>query len=254
MLFYERRRKRDCEIVLEPSSVIKGQNELNLVSTVMPLVHNSESNKKVKEIREMLAEVSKKIEQALPKSVSAEEEKKDASEEPKEEETPFLIMVDTTDGSVTLRDLDSVEQARLPLDELIALVENLAKGTVKWADVTQLYGKYPGDKLTNRINVTYDKKLKEFKRHVRYREGADNEAPNDIYKKVFEDNKKFTFENDIYSQEFFDFILQILSSVAKLDDGVNDDEVKNIGLKIGKKAAFEILARCFHNVGIDHVA
>jgi hypothetical protein len=41
---------------------------------------------------------------------------------------------------------------------------------------------------------------------VGYREGAENEKPSDIYAKVFEDNQSVTFENDIYSQEFFDFI------------------------------------------------
>ena len=47
-----------------------------------------------------------------------------------------------------------------------------------------------------------------------YRTAADGELANDIYKKVAEDNMKFTFESDIYSTEFFDFIMRILQSVA----------------------------------------
>lgn len=73
-----------------------------------------------------------------------------------------------------------------------------------------------------------------------YRSAADGELANDIYKKVSEDNNKFTFESDIYSSEFFEFILQILQSVADSDV---DDQTKINGLKIGNKVGFEILAR-----------
>jgi len=40
-----------------------------------------------------------------------------------------------------------------------------------------------------------------------YRMSSEGETANEIYKRVFEDNMKFTFESDIYSTEFFDFIL-----------------------------------------------
>ena len=40
--------------------------------------------------------------------------------------------------------------------------------------------------------------------------------PNEIYKRVFEDNKKFSFESDIYSQEFNEFILMVLKTVSNL--------------------------------------
>ena len=53
---------------------------------------------------------------------------------------------------------------------------------------------------------------------------------------------KFTFESDIYSTEFFDFILQILNSVADSDV---DNQTKINGLHIGSKVGFEILARMF---------
>ena len=35
---------------------------------------------------------------------------------------------------------------------------------------------------------------------------------------MYEDNQKYSFENDIYSQEFFDFILQVLTNLAALKD------------------------------------
>lgn len=49
-----------------------------------------------------------------------------------------------------------------------------------------------------------------------YRKAADGELAGSIYKQVAEDNMKFNFESDIFSQEFFDFILQILQSIAEV--------------------------------------
>ena len=54
----------------------------------------------------------------------------------------------------------------------------------------------------------------EYVKLIDYREGVEDIAPNKIYKQVHEDNKKFEFDNDIYSQEFFDFIKSILSTSA----------------------------------------
>lgn len=63
----------------------------------------------------------------------------------------------------------------------------------------------------------YDEKKEEYYKLIDYREGVEDIAPNEIYKKVFEDNQKFEFENDIYSTEFFDFINGILKAVVQLD-------------------------------------
>lgn len=54
------------------------------------------------------------------------------------------------------------------------------------------------------------------------------------------------FENDIYSTEFFDFILKIMRGIA----GLESSESKDMGLKIGKKVGFDILARCLDNTGL----
>ena len=136
-------------------------------------------------------------------------------EQPATEDLLFAIMVDSDtlqDGSVILRNLGSLAQIRLPGAELVNWLDCLTKGQTKWQDAVphvSTYGAYSGSELANKVTITYNKETNEFAKQVKYSEGADNEAPNDIYKKVFEDNKKFTFENDIYSQEFFDFILQI---------------------------------------------
>merc|ERR1719464_2354810 len=49
------------------------------------------------------------------------------------------------------------------------------------------------------IDVLYDEQKKEYSHFVKYQETTVDERPNNIYRKVFEDNKKFTFESDIYS-------------------------------------------------------
>jgi hypothetical protein len=80
------------------------------------------------------------------------------------------------------------------------------------------------------------------------------ETPNQIFSKVLEDNTKFSFENDIYSAEFFNFLKQILESVAKFGETSPDmSELRTLGIKVAQKAAFDILARCFHNSGIKDI-
>lgn len=107
------------------------------------------------------------------------------------------------------------------------------------------------ERKTQGEDLLYDEKAEEHYRMVNYRQAADGEQANEIYKKVFEDNMKFTFESDIYSTEFFDFILQILQSVA---DSPVDDNTKFNGLKIGRKVGFDILARMMANPGIERVS
>lgn len=101
------------------------------------------------------------------------------------------------------------------------------------------------------VNVHFDEEKKEYFKMEGYRTSSVGETANEIYKRVFEDNMKFTFESDIYSTEFFDFILSILKSVAETEV---DEMTKINGLKIGSKVGFEILARMFTNPGIDRVS
>ena len=73
------------------------------------------------------------------------------------------------------------------------------------------------EKKTAGQEVEYDEEKKEHFYMTPYRKAADGEVANTIYTKVAEDNMKFTFESDIYSNEFFDFILQILRTVSESD-------------------------------------
>lgn len=101
------------------------------------------------------------------------------------------------------------------------------------------------------INVIKDEEKKEHYKIVKYREGAENEEVSDIYAKVFEDNSNVTFENDIYSQEFFEFIKQILENVASYAETSEiTHELNTEAIKVAKKAVLEILSRCFNNGGM----
>mmetsp|Transcript_18346 Transcript_18346/g.24530 ORF Transcript_18346/g.24530 Transcript_18346/m.24530 type:complete len:320 (+) Transcript_18346:2495-3454(+) len=104
---------------------------------------------------------------------------------------------------------------------------------------------------TKGIDVQFDEEKKEHYKMSPYRSAADGELANDIYRKVAEDNMKFTFESDIFSTEFFDFIMRILQSVG---EGEVDEDAKLLGLRIGTKVGFEILARMFVNPGIDKLS
>ena len=72
---------------------------------------------------------------------------------------------------------------------------------------------------------------------------------------MFEDNAKFTFETDVYSEAFFGFIRGILQNIADFAtvEGESLDEVRADGLRVAKKALFEILARCKMNSGMKAI-
>lgn len=97
--------------------------------------------------------------------------------------------------------------------------------------------------------VHYDEEKKESFKNLPYRDAAKGEKAIPCYQQVFEDNHNVNFENDIYSQEFFDFILKIMKGIA----GLKSPDSKEMGLKIGKKVGFDILARCFDNTGLAHL-
>jgi len=65
----------------------------------------------------------------------------------------------------------------------------------------------------NPVEVHFDTKKEEHYRLLDYKGGVEEIAPSKIYRQVFEDNQKFEFDNDIYSQEFYEFVKGILLSV-----------------------------------------
>ena len=110
-------------------------------------------------------------------------------------------------------------------------------------------------------DIHYDAKKEEYYKLIDYKKGVEEIAPSKIYQKVFEDNQKFEFDNDIYSQEFFDFIKGILESVkATLKGGVVTEQdapllskVKSLTLQVGKKAILDLLAKSYHNSSIKQM-
>mmetsp|Transcript_21978 Transcript_21978/g.16325 ORF Transcript_21978/g.16325 Transcript_21978/m.16325 type:complete len:120 (-) Transcript_21978:2037-2396(-) len=64
-----------------------------------------------------------------------------------------------------------------------------------------------------------------------------------------EDNMKFEFETDIYSQHFFDFVTGIVTGVSQLA-AQQSPLVKACTLNamlVAKKTILEIVAKCFNN-------
>jgi len=61
-----------------------------------------------------------------------------------------------------------------------------------------------------------------------------------------EDNTKHTFENDIYSKEFFNFIKEIMANIVNGQD-IKQKQALQLGLGLGKKVAFDFLARLENN-------
>ena len=58
-----------------------------------------------------------------------------------------------------------------------------------------------GDKIDNIIKVPF-------------KNAADREKANSVYREVFDENLKFTFENEVYSHEFLDFVANSMSNLA----------------------------------------
>lgn len=61
----------------------------------------------------------------------------------------------------------------------------------------------------------FDEKKEEHYQLLDYKGSVEEINASKIYQQVAEDNKKFEFDNDIYSQEFFDFVKGILVSVKE---------------------------------------
>lgn len=83
-----------------------------------------------------------------------------------------------------------------------------------------------------------------------YRQSAQGEKATPIYRQVAKDNNEYNFESDIFSQEFFNFVIEIMRAAAS--SGSMD--AKEMGLTLGKKVGFEILARCVDSSGLTHLS
>jgi Ubiquitin carboxyl-terminal hydrolase len=106
-------------------------------------------------------------------------------------------------------------------------------------------------------DVKHDAKRDEYFTLLDYKRGVETIDPSQIYRQVAEDNQKFEFDNDIYSQEFFEFIRSILLSVKDSLTQRQDTElmaqVKGKALQVGKRTIMDLLAKCYHNAAIKQM-
>ena len=68
----------------------------------------------------------------------------------------------------------------------------------------------PKEEALDKTDLHHDPKTDEYIKFIDYRQSVDNEKASTIFSQVLEDNTKYSFENDVYSQEFFVFVLNIL--------------------------------------------
>ena len=69
---------------------------------------------------------------------------------------PFAVTCDfdtLKDGSVTLRERDSMEQVRLPKDDITAIIGAIVHGKMTWEGVQAKYPKYGGDAVASKTVV-----------------------------------------------------------------------------------------------------
>jgi hypothetical protein len=85
---------------------------------------------------------------------------------------------------------------------------------------------------------------------------SDSDLPSRRFLQVLEENRKFGFENDIYSQDFFDFLLTIQKDILAMEgDGKQIQELRQEAASLGSTASLELLAKAFSNSCLDeHVA
>ena len=84
---------------------------------------------------------------------------------------------------------------------------------------------------------------------VPYYDSAVGEKATPIYQEVLEDNSNLKFEGDIFSQQFLEFLLNVLRTAASSDNS----ETKLVALRLGKKIGFDVLARCIDGSGISEI-
>lgn len=109
-----------------------------LSCSLLPLINNSDLNKKVHEIKRMLIKngVTSKVDESGV-SVGKRYARTD------ECGIPYAITVDfetLEQNSVTLRQLDTMKQIRLPIQDLALLLNKLKQGTTTWAESVEQYG------------------------------------------------------------------------------------------------------------------
>lgn len=98
----------------------------------------------------------------------------------------------------------------------------------------------------------YDAEKEESTKLISFKDASKQTGNCPIYQAVLEDNAKFEFENDLYSDEFFTFTTEILASVAQMEG--DSAQLKKIFLKaeeIGRKVGLDIIAHCYDTKSLE---
>jgi hypothetical protein len=70
---------------------------------------------------------------------------------------------------------------------------------------------------------------------------------------VKEDNATFEFENDIYSEEFFNFTTSILATINTLTCGTEEEQkrISLLGETVARKVSLDIVSHCNDNKAME---
>jgi hypothetical protein len=79
------------------------------------------------------------------------------------------------------------------------------------------------------------------------------QVPPELFKEVWEDNSIFIFERQIYSTEFFNFVLDVVKSVNELVTDIGD-EIVTILTRIAMKVILDVLSHAYYNLSMDKIA
>lgn len=77
-----------------------------------------------------------------------------------------------------------------------------------------------------------------------------------MFHQVIDENKQFGFENDLYSQDFFDFVLTLEKDALQISaERPERNEMVRQAITLGSRVSFDLLAKAFNNGCLgQHVA
>ena len=90
----------------------------------------------------------------------------------------------------------------------------------------------------------HDESKDEYYRLVDFKD-LNNIPASKIFKEVCQSSQSFDYENEIYSNEFFQFSSSIFRNV--IENMLNKKVICRETARIGKHVIMDIVAKCFHN-------
>jgi len=134
-------------------------------------------------------------------------------------------------------------------------LKNKLKKVVKSEEVKEGSLECENTALAREGQVYYDSTKNEYYTFTDFND-VTPQVPPELFKEVWEDNSTFIFERQIYSMEFFDFVLNVIRSVNGLLAGASLDagnEIATTVTKITMKIILNVLSHSYHNLSMEKI-